>query len=175
MFSPISDEQVQEPIALLGVEPGGRLVDDDRAAGAPISACAMPKRWRMPPEKPASALLRTSQRLTWLQQRLDDRRGARLAAAIALEHGEVIEHVVGGDPRIDAEILRQVAERAAQRIRVARARRCRRSGSLPEVGICSVAMQRISVDLPAPFGPSNPNMPGGTSSETESSARVPFG
>ena len=34
----------------------------------------------------------------------------------ALQHGEVIEHVVGGDPRIDAEVLRQVAQRAAQRV-----------------------------------------------------------
>ena len=45
----------------------------------------------------------------------------------------------------------------------------------PAVGICSVAMQRISVDLPAPLGPSRPNMPRGTSSVTPSSARVPFG
>src|SRR5687768_847115 len=45
----------------------------------------------------------------------------------------------------------------------------------PVVGTCSVATDRISVDLPAPFGPSSPNMPGGTSRFTESSARVPFG
>ena len=45
----------------------------------------------------------------------------------------------------------------------------------PEVGICSVATHRISVDLPAPFGPSRPNMPRGTSRVTDSSARVPFG
>ena len=36
-------------------------------------------------------------------------------------------------------------------------------------------MMRISVDLPAPFGPSRPNMPGAMASETSSSARVPFG
>ena len=46
---------------------------------------------------------------------------------------------------------------------------------MPASGSCSVAMMRISVDLPAPFGPSRPNMPGGIASETSSSARVPFG
>src|SRR5919197_6230222 len=35
-------------------------------------------------------------------------------------------------------------------------------------------MMRMSVDLPAPLGPSNPNMPCGMASETSSSARVPF-
>src|SRR5262245_41453329 len=45
----------------------------------------------------------------------------------------------------------------------------------PVVGTCSVATERISVDLPAPFGPSSPNMPGGTSRFTDSRARVPFG
>src|SRR5688500_9265961 len=45
----------------------------------------------------------------------------------------------------------------------------------PELGICSAATQRISVNLPAPFGPSRPNMPRGTSSVTDSRARVPFG
>ncbi len=34
------------------------------SSGLPIMAWAMPKRWRMPPEKPAMAFLRTSHRLT---------------------------------------------------------------------------------------------------------------
>jgi hypothetical protein len=46
---------------------------------------------------------------------------------------------------------------------------------LPAVGVCSVATSRISVDLPAPFGPSSPNITRGTSSVTPSSARVPLG
>jgi hypothetical protein len=45
----------------------------------------------------------------------------------------------------------------------------------PELGICSVAKHRISDDLPAPLGPSNPNMPRGISSVTSSRARVPLG
>src|SRR5205085_2330057 len=32
----------------------------------------------------------------------------------------------------------------------------------------------MSVDLPAPFGPSRPNIPGGISSETLRNARTPF-
>src|SRR4051812_50011822 len=36
-------------------------------------------------------------------------------------------------------------------------------------------MVRISVDLPAPFGPSRPNMPVGIVSETSCSALTPFG
>jgi hypothetical protein len=46
---------------------------------------------------------------------------------------------------------------------------------VPLVGVCSVATARISVDLPAPFGPSSPYMPFGMDRVTSSSARVPFG
>jgi hypothetical protein len=35
-------------------------------------------------------------------------------------------------------------------------------------------MVRISVDLPAPLGPSNPNMPVGMSSDTSRSAWTPL-
>src|SRR5690348_2141989 len=45
---------------------------------------------------------------------------------------------------------------------------------VPASGSCRVAMMRISVDLPAPLGPSRPNIPGAMVSETSSSARVPF-
>ena len=45
----------------------------------------------------------------------------------------------------------------------------------PESASCSVAMVRISVDLPAPFGPSRPNMPVGIVSETSCSALTPLG
>ena len=39
----------------------------------------------------------------------------------------------------------------------------------------SVAVMRMSVDLPAPLGPSNPYMPSGMVSVTSSSAFTPFG
>src|SRR5688572_19385713 len=45
----------------------------------------------------------------------------------------------------------------------------------PSSGSCSVARIRISVDLPAPFRPRRPNIPGGMSSDTPFNAWVPFG
>src|SRR5438067_2855774 len=45
----------------------------------------------------------------------------------------------------------------------------------PASASCSVAIVRINVDLPAPFGPSSPNMPVGIVSETSCSALTPFG
>jgi hypothetical protein len=63
----------------------------------------MPKRWRMPPEYPASGLKRCSHRLTW-----------RSRLSTSLQHRHVVEHVERGHPRIDAEILGQVAQGAAQ-------------------------------------------------------------
>ena len=44
----------------------------------------------------------------------------------------------------------------------------------PAVGCCSVATVRISVDLPAPLGPSRPYMPRGIDRLTSSSATVPL-
>src|SRR5258708_648771 len=46
---------------------------------------------------------------------------------------------------------------------------------LPESGSCSVAMVRMSELLPAPFGPSRPNMLLPTESDRFFSAHTPFG
>ena len=60
--------------------------------GLPSSACAMPKRCFMPPEKPPSALLAHVPEVGLLEQRVDEL--APLAASRdALERREVIEHV----------------------------------------------------------------------------------
>ena len=45
----------------------------------------------------------------------------------------------------------------------------------PESASCSVAIVRISVDFPAPFGPRRPNMPVGMVRLTLRSACTPFG
>jgi hypothetical protein len=45
----------------------------------------------------------------------------------------------------------------------------------PDDGVWSVAIVRISVDFPAPLGPSKPYIPRGMESVTWSSARVPLG
>ena len=48
------------------------------------------------------------------------------------------------------------------------------SVAVPASAPCSVASVRISVDLPAPFGPRSPNMPGGIDSDTRSRAWTPL-
>ena len=45
---------------------------------------------------------------------------------------------------------------------------------VPVSGSCSVAMMRISVDLPAPFGPSSPYIPAGIVRVTSFSACTPL-
>ena len=45
----------------------------------------------------------------------------------------------------------------------------------PESASWSVAIVRMSVDLPAPFGPSSPNMPVGIVSDTSCRALTPLG
>ena len=116
-FSPISASRLLKRFRSSGSRPAvGSSTMMSR--GLPISACAMPKRWRMPPEKPATAFLRTSHRFTWLQQRLDRLPALRLARH-ALQHREVVEQLPRGDARVDAEILRQVAQGRAQPLRLA--------------------------------------------------------
>jgi hypothetical protein len=103
-----------------------------------------------------------------VEQGLDHALALALAGD-ALEHRHLVEHRVGRDARIDAEILRQIAERAAQPLGLGEhvdvAERI-----VPAVGAWSVATVRISVDLPAPLGPSRPNMPRGIDRLTSSSS-----
>jgi hypothetical protein len=85
----------------------------------------------------------------------------------------MIQHVVGRDAGINAEILRKIAQRLTQQLRLGD------DVDVPEADCAfawclSVATVRISVDLPAPLGPSSPNMPRGMDSVTWSSARVPL-
>ena len=49
------------------------------------------------------------------------------------------------------------------------------SWMVPASGRCNVAMVRMSVDLPAPFGPRRPNMPFGIVSDTSARARDAVG
>ena len=63
-FSPISERRLLNRLRSSGSRPAvGSSTMMSR--GLPMSAWAMPKRWRIPPEKPATAFLRTSQRFTW--------------------------------------------------------------------------------------------------------------
>jgi hypothetical protein len=47
--------------------------------------------------------------------------------------------------------------------------------TLPLSGSCNVAIVRINVLLPAPFGPRSPNMPVGIRNDRSFSARTPLG
>ena len=123
-------EQVVEAHALLGVEAGGRLVDDDelrvaeqrlRDAEALAHAAG----------EAAQRLLAHVVQVGLLQQRRDDVAPRRLVVE-ALQAREVVEQFLGRDFRIHAEILRQVAQHpahgvlVAQHVDVAQARACRR-------------------------------------------------
>ncbi len=79
----------------------------------------------------------------------------------------MLEQILGADLRVNPEILRQVAELAPHRVLVAQHvdgfAVHAFSVALPLSASCKVARVRISEDLPAPFGPSRPNMPRGMS------------
>ena len=160
-------------MALVRIEAGGRLVDDDAAsAGRPArSRCRAAASCRPRIRRPPSCA--TSQRLVCLSSACDEL--APLARARhALERREVIEHALGAQVRIEAELLRQVAEDLADVVGLRRGRRCRRVGRCPSRAAAAWRSVRISVDLPAPLGPSRPNMPAGMSSETLFRARTPL-
>jgi hypothetical protein len=110
-------EQVVKAHALLGVEAGGRLVDDDEARVAEQrlrDAEALPH----PAREAAELLLADGEEVDALEQ-CAHRLAPRLRIDDALQAREVVEQVLGGDARVDAEVLRQVAEDAAHCVLVA--------------------------------------------------------
>ena len=109
-------QQVEEAVALLRVEAGGRLVDDDqlwiadqRLGDAETLAHAA--------GEACDRLVADSPEVGLVEQRLDHCLAVGLARD-SLEDGDLVEHRVGGDARIDAEILRQIAQPLAQLSRV---------------------------------------------------------
>ena len=165
-------QEIVEAVALFRVEAGGRLVDDDQLR--------VTQQGLGDPEALAHAagigghgLLGVLGQVGLLQQGFDDL-FAFLRIGQPLEDGEMVEHGPGRHPRIDAEILRQIAQRGAQRLGVLDDIEISPKAADPLSGACSVARVRISVDLPAPLGPSKPNMPLGMSSVTPSMARTPL-
>ena len=166
-------EQVEEPHALGGVEPGRRLVHDQQLGVAEQrhgDAKALPHA----PRVAAQLLLAHVPQVRLPEQRLDDFL-AFPALGDALEQREVIEQLLRAHLRIDAELLRQIAERLADFVLLPQHVDARPGGSLPSSGSWSVAMMRISVDLPAPLGPSSPYMPAGMVRLTSLRAWTPFG
>ena len=107
-------QQVEEAVALLRVQARGGLIDDDQARIAdqglgdaePLAHAA---------REAGDGLLAHGPQIDLVEQALDDVL-ALLGAGDPLEHRHVVEHVVGRDARIDAEVLRQVAQGASQQI-----------------------------------------------------------
>ncbi len=85
----------------------------------------------------------------------------------------MIEKFLGGHPRIDPKLLRQVAQQLSDSS-FCRSTSTSPSVALPESASCNVASVRMSVDLPAPLGPANPNIPGEMCIETLSNAWTPL-
>jgi hypothetical protein len=105
-------EEVEEAVALLWVKAGGRLVDDDelRIADQRLSdAEALPHTAR----KARQRLLAYIPEIDLVEQSLD-RRLSVGGGGDALQHRHVIQHVVGRNARIDAEILREITKRPPQ-------------------------------------------------------------
>jgi hypothetical protein len=92
-----------------------------------------------------------------VEQKLDRKR--------VLTHREVLEQLRAGHFRVDPKLLRKIAECLAHLALLAEQVEIAETIE-PWSGSWSVAIIRISVDLPAPFGPSNPNMPRGIVSVT---------
>ena len=109
-------QQVEEAVALFGVEACGGLIDDDQA-GVANQGLGDAETLAHAAGEAGDGLLAHGPQIGLVEQRLD-RLLAILRVGDALEHGHVVEHVVGRHPRIDAEVLRQIAQRPAQLFRV---------------------------------------------------------
>jgi hypothetical protein len=109
-------QQVAQHDALLGVQAGRRLVDDEHARiGEQRLRDADPAEHaaRVAAERPLAG----SGKVEDLEQLADP--GAGGASADALDRGEVGQELRGAQVRVHAEVLREVAEAAAERVRTA--------------------------------------------------------
>ncbi len=157
--SPMRVEQVVEAAPFGGIEAGGRFVDDDQcrfadqrlrdaealphAAGKRVEvlACAHPTDSSAPAAVRPVRCARRDRRCPSESRGDSASRAARCA---------------------DTRRIPAADNRAGDAThRGSRVRRCRSARCVPASGSCNVASVRISVDLPAPFGPSSPNMPVG--------------
>ena len=165
-------QQVEEPPALGRIETRRRLIDDQQSR-TPGQCDRDAESLLHPARESADFLAPHVVQIRLLQQRLHQ--VAPLAShRHALQLGEVIEHGLRGLVGIQPELLRQIPEVLAHFGRLGQHVDCLRAGSFRESGRWSVAMVRISVDLPAPLGPSSPNIPGATLNVTSRRARTPL-
>ena len=166
-------EQVVKAHALFGIEAGGGLVDDDeprisqqrlRDAEALLHAAG----------KAAQRLVAVIPEIGLPQQRLHHV-APLLGVLDAFQRGEMRQQTFGRDLGIESELLRQDSQASCALHLSGASTSMPSMRALPLSASCSVASVRMSVDLPAPFGPSSPNMPCGMDSETSCNACVPLG
>ena len=103
-----------EADALFGIESGGGLVDDDEARIAEESlrnAEALLHAAGVSAERFAAVVVE----IGLLEKRADDF-FALVGVGDAFEDGEVVEEIFGGDFGVEAELLREVSEDAADRV-----------------------------------------------------------
>jgi hypothetical protein len=111
-------QQIQKPHALGGIQPGGRFIDDDelwiseQRDGDPE---ALPHAAGVAPELVTARALE----IRLLEQRVDDLLSLG-SIRYSLEDGKVIEQILGGHFRIEAELLRQISERPPHGVFVAK-------------------------------------------------------
>ena len=127
----------------------------------------------MPPE---SVRVRSSL-LLGQRERLEQLLGA--LAALALGHPEVaavvVERLLDRQEPVEVELLRREPDRRAGLLVVVD-RVVAEDPDLPDVGCARPVVQWISVDLPAPFGPSRPkNSPPRSPARRSRSASTPVG
>ena len=122
--------------------------------GSVTSAAATLVRWRMPLLKPSTRRSATSSRPTVSQRAV-----GRVAVGDAVQLGDVAHELPGGEPGRHGLVLGHQRHRA--RARCGRGGgRGRRRARVPWLTPTSPVIARISVVLPAPFGPSRPVTPG---------------
>ena len=101
-------EEIQKAMPLVGVEPRGRLVDDEEARASRERDRDAEPLLHAAGESADRFLARVPQ-VGLLEQRVDEI--ASLAGVgHALQLREMIEHALGAEVRVEAEFLRQVAE-----------------------------------------------------------------
>jgi hypothetical protein len=112
-----------------------------------------------PPAEPAQALLPRVPQVGLLQQRVH-RFAALAAARDPLQQREVVQHGLGADARVHAELLRQVAQRAAHGLAVCQHVHLAQAHA-PGVGLLQRGQDAHERALPRPVGPQQPEQAGG--------------
>ena len=136
--------------------------------GRCTSACATSTRRFMPPESWRMLASALSARPRLVQQLVDP--------GVVVAHAEVAaldaQRLAHAEERIEHQLLRHDAERAARLRVVGSTTSCPSTVTRPPLARARPARMLISVVLPAPLGPSRPkNSPGSMSKLTSSSAR----